>query len=125
MVPRWAILDEMVYELGSLRATIQKAEGRPDLAGADVTVALRASLARAADDIHLVIGSDDQAVVSQARRSIASAQEAGRRAQSALDGTKAVRDQSRSLRTQAAAAQVEAKRQIARLQDLARRTKPG
>jgi hypothetical protein len=106
MVSRWVAVDEMVHELGSLRATIQEAEGRPDLAEADVTVELRASLARAADHIHIVIGSDDETAVARAWRSIASAQEVGRRAQAAL-------------------AQDEAKRRIARLQALAAGTKAG
>ena len=35
MVPRWAILDEMVHELGSLRATMEAEDTRPDLADAE------------------------------------------------------------------------------------------
>ena len=57
--PRWEVVDELIHELGSLRAVIQNIEvAEPDLADDDVTVELRACLARAADTIHLVIGGD-------------------------------------------------------------------
>ena len=95
--PRWAVVDELVHELGSLRAVVQEVEAEPDLAEHDVALELRTSLARAADTIHLVIGGAE-GLVSQARRCIAEAQEVGRRARLVLERSRATHRQSRSLR---------------------------
>jgi hypothetical protein len=83
MMPRWAVVDQMVHELGSLRAVVQEVDARPELAEADVALELRVSLARAADTIHLVIGGDE-AMVAQAWRTIAEAQAVSARARQAL-----------------------------------------
>ena len=87
--PRWAVVDELVHELGSLRAVVQEVEAEPDLVEHDVALELRTSLARAADTIHLVIGGDE-GLVSQARRCIAEAQEVGRRARLVQGGNTVV-----------------------------------
>jgi len=116
MLARWEVVDELVHELGALRATVREAEGR-DVGDASVVVELRASLERAADDIHLVIGGND-GMVSRARRSIALAQEVGTRARTALRRARALHDESASLRNEAAARQVEAKRRIRGLHEL-------
>jgi hypothetical protein len=88
MVPRWVVVDKLVHELGSLRAVVQEVEARPEMAENDVTLELRASLARAADTIHLVIGGDE-GMLSQAWRCIAEAQEVGGRARVAFERARA------------------------------------
>jgi hypothetical protein len=88
MVPRWVVVDKLVHELGSLRAVVQEVEARPEMAENDLTQELRASLARAADTIHLVIGGDE-GMLSQAWRCIAEAQEVGSRARVAFARTRA------------------------------------
>jgi hypothetical protein len=94
MVPRWTVVDKLVHELGSLRAVVDEIDGRPDLAEDDVALELRASLGRAADTIHLVIGGDD-AMVAEAWRTVAEAQEVGARARAAIDRTRAASHDSR------------------------------
>lgn len=83
MVPRWAVVDKLVHELGSLRAAVEAVDTHPDLADENVTAELRDSLARAADTIHLVIGGNE-GMVSQAWRHIAEAQEAEARLRVAM-----------------------------------------
>jgi hypothetical protein len=102
MVPRWAVVDKLVHELGSLRAVVQEFEARPQLAGDDVATELRTSLARAADTIHLVIGGDE-AMVAQAWCTIADAQEVGARARLALERSRAAGEHSRVIRDRARA----------------------
>jgi len=85
--PRWQVVDELVHELGSLRAVVQQVESQPDFTEHDVALELRASLARAADTIHLVIGGDEK-MLAQARRCIAEAQEVAARARLALAGSR-------------------------------------
>ena len=88
MVPRWAVVDKLVHELGSLRAVAQECEAEPQIAEDDVATELRASLARAADTIHLVIGGNE-AMVAQAWRTIAEAREVGARARLVLERSRA------------------------------------
>ena len=95
--PRWAVVDELVHELGSLRAVVQEVEAEPDLVEHDVALELRTSLARAADTIHLVIGGDE-GLVSQARRCIAEAKEVGARARVAVERSRATHHDTRSIR---------------------------
>jgi hypothetical protein len=102
MVPRWVVVDKLVHELGSVRAVIQEVEAQPDLAEDDVTVELRTSLARAADTIHLVIGGNE-AMLAQAWRTIADAQEVGARARLALERSRSAGQQSRLIRDRAKA----------------------
>jgi hypothetical protein len=97
MVPSWIVVDKLVHELGSLRAVVQEVEAQPDLADHDVTVELRACVARAADTIHLVIGGND-GMVSQAWRCIAEAQELGGRVHRAVDRSRATPHGARAIR---------------------------
>ena len=78
MVERWVVVDKLVHELGSLRAAVEELETRSDMPDENGAVELRASLARAADTIHLVIGGNE-GMVSQAWQRIAEAQEAAAR----------------------------------------------
>ena len=100
MVPRWVVVDKLVHELGSLRAVVQEVEAEPQLADDNVATELRASLSRAADTIHLVIGGND-AMVAQAWRTIADAQEVGTRARLALERSRAAGEHSRVVRDRA------------------------
>ncbi len=100
MVPRWAVVDKLVHELGSLRAVVQECEAEPQVAEDDVATELRASVARAADTIHLVIGGND-AMVAQAWRTIADAQEVGARARRAIERSRAAGEHSRAIRDRA------------------------
>ncbi len=100
MVPRWAVVDKLVHELGSLRAVVQEIEAEPRLADDNVATELRASLSRAADTIHLVIGGND-AMVAQAWRTISDAQEVGTRARLALERSRAAGEDSRAIRDRA------------------------
>ena len=102
MVPRWAVVDKLVHELGSLRAVVQECEAEPQVAGDDVAAELRISLARAADTIHLVIGGNE-AMLEQAWRTITDAQEVGARARLALARSRAAGEQSRAIRDRAKA----------------------
>lgn len=97
MVPRWVVVDKLVHELGSVRATVQEVEAQPDLAQDDVALQLRASLARAADTIHLVIGGNED-MLAQAWRTIAEAQEIGARARLALDRSRATNAHAQTIR---------------------------
>ena len=95
LTPRWVVVDELVHELGSLRAVAQQVESRTlahDLAGE-----LRLSLARAADTVHLVIGGDE-AMIAQAWRTIADAREVSARALTAAAGSRAIHRQAATLR---------------------------
>ena len=115
--PRWAVVDELVHELGSLRAVVQEFEAHPDLAEHDVALELRASLARAADTIHLVIGGDE-GLVSQARRCIAEAQEVSARARLAVERSRATHHDTRAIRERTRAQVEQAKRHIDDLQEM-------
>ena len=115
--PRWAVVDELVHELGSLRAVVQEFEAQPDLAEQDVALELRASLARAADTIHLVIGGDE-GLVSQARRCIAEAREVGTRARLAVERSRATHHDARTLRERTRAQVQQTKRHIEDLRDI-------
>ena len=117
MGSRWAVVDELVHELGSLRAVVDEADAEPNVAEADVTLELRACLAQAADTIHLVIGGDDQ-MVAQAWRSIAAAQEVGKKARTALEKARAVRTKARHLGQESAAHRRETQKHIRGLRDL-------
>jgi hypothetical protein len=88
MVERWVVVDKLVHELGSLRAAVEALDARPDLADESAAQELRASLARAADTIHLVIGGNE-GMVSQAWQRIAEAQEAESRLRLAAGTTRA------------------------------------
>ena len=95
LTPRWVVVDELVNELGSLRAVAQQVESKTlahDLAGE-----LRVSLARATDTIHLVIGGDD-AMIAQAWRTIAEAREVSARALTAAAGARAIHRQAATIR---------------------------
>lgn len=96
-IPRWAVVDELVHELGSLRAVVQEVEAQPGFFEDNVTLELRASLARAADTIHLVIGGDE-GLVSQARRCIAAARDVGTRARLAVERSRATHHDARAIR---------------------------
>jgi hypothetical protein len=132
--PRWAVVDELVHELGSLRAVVQEVESQPGLADDDVTLELRASLGRAADTIHLVIGGNE-GLVSRARRCIAEAREVSARARRVLESSRATNNSARSLRGEtqvvkqaARAAIAQAQRQIDRAEqriDDLKRTRRG
>ena len=100
MVPRWTVVDKLVHELGSLRAVVQEVEAEAELADADVSLELRTSLARAADTVHLVIGGDE-AMLAQAWRTIAEAQEVGTRARAAIERSHATGRHSRVVRASA------------------------
>jgi lysophospholipase L1-like esterase len=102
MVPRWAVVDKLVHELGSLRAVVQECEAEPQVAEDDVATELRASLARASDTIHLVIGGND-AMVAQAWRTIAEAQEVGARARLVLARSRARGEYARVIHNRARA----------------------
>jgi len=102
MVPRWVVVDKLVHELGSLRAVVQEAEAQPDLAEETVVAELRDTLARAADTIHLVIGGNE-AMVAQAWRTIAEAQEVGVRTRLALDRSRTTGERSQVIRDRARA----------------------
>lgn len=115
--PRWAVVDELVHQLGSLRAVVQEVEAQPDFADDDVVVELRRSLARAADTIHLVIGGDE-GLVSQARRCIAEAQEVGARARLAVERSHATHHDARALRERTRTQVQQTKRHIEDLQDI-------
>ena len=115
--PRWAVVDELVHELGSLRAVVQEVETQPDFADHDVVLELRASLARAADTIHLVIGGND-GMVSKARRCIAEAQEVGTRARLAVERSHATHHDARTIRERTQAQVRQTKRHIGDLQDI-------
>ena len=97
MVPRWVVVDKLVHELGSLRAVVQEVEAEPQLADDNVATELRASLSRAADTIHLVIGGND-AMVAQAWRTIAEAQEVSARARRALGRSRTTNAQAQVIR---------------------------
>jgi hypothetical protein len=101
-VPRWVVVDELVHELGSLRAVVAEVEASPGLVEGAVTHELRASMARATDTIHLVIGGDE-AFIAQARRTIAEAREVSARARTAAAGTRAIYRQAATLRERIAA----------------------
>jgi hypothetical protein len=81
--PRWIVVDELVSELGSLRAVAQQVESQTLAAEHGLAHELRASLARATDTVHLVIGGDE-AMIAQARHTIAEAQQISARARMAL-----------------------------------------
>ena len=115
--PRWAVVDELVHELGSLRAVVQEVEAEPDLAEHDVALELRTSLARAADTIHLVIGGDE-GLVAQARRCIAEAKEVGARARLAVERSRATHHDTRSIRERTRAQVQQTKRHIDDLQGM-------
>jgi hypothetical protein len=117
MVPRWAVVDKLVHELGSLRAVVDEIDARPDLAQDDVALELRASLGRAADTIHLVIGGDD-AMVAQAWRTIADAQEVGARVRLAMERAHATRAHAGAIRQEAKARGGQTRRHIDDLQAL-------
>jgi phage replication-related protein YjqB (UPF0714/DUF867 family) len=120
MVPRWAVVDKLVHELGSLRAVVQECEAEPQVAEDDVATELRASLARAADTIHLVIGGND-AMVAQAWRTIAEAQEVGARARLVLERSRARGEHARVIRNRARAQGWQTERHLG---DLPSRPKP-
>lgn len=120
MVPRWAVVDKLVHELGSLRAVVQECEAEPQVAEDDVATELRASLARAADTIHLVIGGND-AMVAQAWRTIAEAQEVGDRARLVLERSRARGEHARVIRNRARAQGWQTERHLG---DLPSRPKP-
>src|SRR6186713_3356660 len=94
---QWAVVDQLVHELGSLRAIVQEVEAEPELADADITLELRGSLGRAADTIHLVIGGNE-AMVAEAWRTIAEAQKVGERARLAISRSRATHDHSTTIR---------------------------
>jgi len=98
--PRWQVVDELVHELGSIRAVVQEVESQPDFTEDGVTLELRASLARAADTIHLVIGGDEK-MLAQARRCIAEAQAVGARARQALTRSRATNAHAQVIRNAA------------------------
>jgi hypothetical protein len=100
MVPRWAVVDKLVHELGSLRAVVRECEAEPQVADDDVATELRASLARAADTIHLVIGGND-GMVTQAWSTIAAAQEVGARVRLAIARSRGAGEHSRAIRNRA------------------------
>lgn len=102
MVPRWAVVDKLVHELGSLRAVVDEIDAQRDLAQDDVTLELRASLGRAADTIHLVIGGDE-AMVTQAWRTIAEAQEVGARIRRSIGRSHATQEHQGPIRREAKA----------------------
>jgi hypothetical protein len=116
--PRWAVVDELVHELGSLRAVVQEIESQPGLTHDDeVALELRASLARAADTIHLVIGGDE-GLLAQARRCIAEARVVGERALLAVERSRATHSDTRAIRERTRAQVRQAKRHIGDLQDM-------
>jgi hypothetical protein len=110
MVPHWAVVDKLVHELGSLRAVVQEIDSHPNLVQDDVALELRASLARAADTIHLVIGGNE-GMVSQAWRYLAQAQEVGGRARRAVELSRATPHEARAIRDGAGAQVRRAKRE--------------
>jgi hypothetical protein len=122
MVPRWAVVDKLVHELGSLRAVVQECEGEPELGGDHVATELRTSLARAADTIHLVIGGNE-AMVEQAWRTITDAQEVGARARVALARSRDSSGHSRAIRDRAKARGLQTERHLDDLRAL-RETSP-
>jgi hypothetical protein len=96
LTPRWVVVDELVHELGSLRALAQDVEAQTP-AQHDLARELRASLARASDTIHLVIGGDE-AMIAQAWRTIAEAQEISARARMAVAACRATHRQTETIR---------------------------
>ena len=114
MVPRWAVVDKLVHELGSLRAVMDEIDARSDLAQIDIALELRASLGLAADTIHLVVGGDD-AMVAQAWRTIAEAQKVGARARAAINRAHATGERSRVLRDHAKAHASQTAKQVEEL----------
>jgi hypothetical protein len=124
MEPRWELVDKLVHELGSLRAAVDEIEAVPDLAEAEVTRELRACLDRAADVVHLVIGGD-AGMVSDAWRTIASAQLVSRRAAAALENAKVLHGHTKTLygdsailKRDIAVTRQETRQQIRRLQEM-------
>jgi hypothetical protein len=96
LTPRWVVVDELVHELDSLRALAQDVEARTP-AEHDLAGELRASLARASDTIHLVIGGDE-AMIAQAWRTISEAQEISARALVAVARSRATHRQAETIR---------------------------
>jgi hypothetical protein len=121
MVPRWAVVDKLVHELRALRAVVQEVEAQPQLADDDVATELRASLARAADTIHLVIGGNE-AMVAQAWSTVAEAQEVGGRARQALKSSRAAGAHSRAIRDRARAQGRQTERHLGDLRALRQTT---
>jgi hypothetical protein len=121
MVPRWAVVDKLVHELRALRAVVQEVEAQPQLADDDVATELRASLARAADTIHLVIGGNE-AMVAQAWSTVAEAQEVGGHARQALKSSRAAGAHSRAIRDRARAQGQQTERHLGDLRALRQTT---
>ena len=82
---------------------VQQIQAEPELDEDEVTLALQASVARAADTIHLVIGGDE-AMLEQARRTLAEAREVMARARAALASGRAAHQHARHTRERVNAA---------------------
>jgi len=121
--PRWAVVDELVHDLGSLRALVEEVEAQPEFSQDEVALQLRSSLARAADTIHLVIGGDE-AMLAQARRTIAEAQEVAARVRSAIAGAGATQHDAGVIRKQALARGGQTRRHVQDLHALQDRNRP-
>ena len=128
MATNWTVIDALVHDLGAVRAVADQIDAYPRLADDAIAHELHACLARAADTVHLVIGGDG-AMLSQARRCIAEAQQVGDRARMAVERARLTHEDARAIRADSRARTQQTRDHIADLNDLrqaseARRSAP-
>ena len=99
MSSRWMAVDQMIHELGSLRALVEKADAAASAESKEL-LELRTAVARAADTLHLVIAGQED-MLAKARRTLAEAREVGERAVKALERSRATQSASRTIREDA------------------------
>lgn len=117
MGSNWTTIDILVHELGAVRSVVNEVDAQPRLAEAPIALELRASLARAADTVHLVIGGDES-MVAQARRCIGEAREVSQRAQRALETIRATHGTARDIRAESRERSEQTREHIQDLQEM-------
>ena len=119
MIPQWGVVEQLISELGSIRAAVVEAEAElPE--GDEVVVQLRRNLSQATHAIHLVFDGDGSKV-ADAWQTIAEAQQVAIRAHLAVEDARDLKDQSAGIRAASQRRIQETKQHIDGLRDMQER----
>jgi hypothetical protein len=121
----WSTVDDLIHELGAVRAFMDEAEALPETAEAPQVADVRLAMTQATDAVSHVLSEYDRAVVEAAWHAIAQAQDAVVKARVAITTIRSAREAAHKMAELARAQRGRAHEQAQAIAEKGRRTLRG